>query len=622
MTTYFIQAFIYLLAAVVTVPLAKRAGLGSVLGYLIAGVLIGPITGLVGSETASIQHFAEFGVVMMLFLVGLELQPRMLWNMRHKLIGLGGLQVGLTTLIVMLAGISLGFSWKPSLVVGLIFSLSSTAIVLQTLAEKSLDKTDGGRASFSVLLFQDIAVIPMLALIPLLATPELFTSNAIQAQSAHAELSLVAHLTGWQYAAVMIGSVVAVIVAGQYFSHPLFKWVAKSGLREVFTATTLLIVIGIAALMSLVGLSPALGVFIAGMVLANSEFRHELESNIQPFKGLLLGLFFITVGAGISFEIIKNNLATVLSLSIAVITLKAVVLFGLAIIFKVRKSDGWLMALSLAQAGEFGFVVLAFAKQNQALSPEWAAILSPVVAISMIITPLLFLFFDKVIVNKYRETAPTPKETSSINKQGKVIIAGAGRFGQVINRLLMINGFNTIVLDQSVSIIERIKRINMESFFGDATQSDLLHTAGIESASLLVIAIDDKEHVLDMVKHIKHQYPKLPVVARAYDRGHAYALESAGANYVFIESYHSALEMAKTSLNALGFTAESSEAAKNHYLAIEKQHHPDLLNAWKASKDASHLFDNYLELYMQLEAAFTERDNGVDKNKHQSVKPV
>ena len=308
MTIYFIQAAAYLLVAVICVLLAKRLGLGSVLGYLIAGVIIGPVTGLAGEETNTIQHFAEFGVVMMLFVVGLELSPKALWNMKSKLIGLGGLQIGLTTLIITSLGMALDFPWQPSLVVGLIFSLSSTAIVMQTFAEKSLNKTEGGQAAFSILLSQDIAVIPMLAVIPLLAIPAYFgMPEAVSLASDHSNISLVDNLSGWQYGAVIVTAITLIIVAGHYVSKPLFTLVAKSGLREIYTATALLLVISISALMSVVGLSPALGTFLAGVVLANSEFRHELESNIQPFKGLLLGLFFITVGAGISFVSVYDN---------------------------------------------------------------------------------------------------------------------------------------------------------------------------------------------------------------------------------------------------------------------------------------------------------------------------
>ncbi|NQZ11917.1 MAG: cation:proton antiporter, partial [Algicola sp.] len=348
MTLYFIQAFIYLCAAVIAVPIAKRLGLGSVLGYLIAGVVIGPVLGLVGQETATIQHYAEFGVAMMLFLVGLELEPRILWEMRHRLLGLGGLQVLLTVLLVTGVGLIVGLTWTIALTIGLIFSLSSTAIVLQTFNEKGLNKTDGARNSFSVLLFQDIAVLPMLALIPLMALPDLVEAAQAAAHNvaqSHEEFTLVADLSGWVYGLVVVGTIVALVTAGHFLSHSLFTFVAKTGLREIFTTTALMLVVGTATLMSLLGLSPALGTFLAGVVLATSEFRHELESNIEPFKGLLLGLFFITVGAGINFDVLSANLELVILLAVAVMLVKAGVLYFLAYMFKVNNADRWLVTL-------------------------------------------------------------------------------------------------------------------------------------------------------------------------------------------------------------------------------------------------------------------------------------
>jgi len=359
MTSYFIQAFIYLCAAVIAVPLARRFGLGSVLGYLIAGVVIGPVVGLVGEETATLQHFAEFGVVMMLFLVGLELEPHVLWSMRGRLLGLGGLQVGVTVVLITLAAMMVDQDWRIALTIGLILALSSTAIVLQTLNEKGLMKTEGGQSAFSVLLFQDIAVIPMLALIPLLEMPNWagVENGFSHAQESSGRLAILADLPNWGYALVVLGVISGVIFMGLFLSRPLFRFVAQSRVREVFTATALMLVIGIAALMSLIGLSPALGTFLAGVVLANSEFRHELESNIEPFKGLLLGLFFITVGAGINFETMQAHWLLVMTISSALIVAKAAIVYGLACMFGIGSSDRWLVTLGLAQAGEFGFVL-------------------------------------------------------------------------------------------------------------------------------------------------------------------------------------------------------------------------------------------------------------------------
>ncbi|MGS0682463.1 monovalent cation:proton antiporter-2 (CPA2) family protein [Shewanella sp. 125m-7] len=603
MTAYFIQAFIYLCAAVIAVPIAKRLGLGSVLGYLIAGVVIGPIIGLVGTETNTLQHFAEFGVVMMLFLVGLELEPRMLWDMRNKLIGLGGLQVGLSILVVMGIAMGFGYGWSVALTIGMIFSLSSTAIVLQTFNEKSLSKTEGGKNAFSVLLFQDIAVIPMLAFIPLLALPELVAKAQSVAQSAaghHEELSLVAGLPGWAYAIVVLLAIASVVVGGHFLSRPLFRYVASSGLREIFTATALMLVIGIAALMSLVGLSPALGTFLAGVVLANSEFRHELESNIEPFKGLLLGLFFITVGAGINFDVLFDNIGPVMAMTFAVMLIKAVVLLVLAFIFKIRGSDRWLFALSLAQAGEFGFVLLSYTVQNNVISNEFAHILSLVVALSMFLTPGLFILFDKVILPRYEQTENS-REPDDIDEKGTVIIAGVGRFGQIVNRLLVTNGVKTVVLDHEVQQVENLRKINTKSFYGDATKPDLLHTAGIEEAKMLVIAIDDPERAVGLVEYIKHTYPHIIVMARAFDRRHLYRLRNAGADFMVSETFHSALNLGKHALIRLGVHPFKAEQQRATFYETEVIHKDTLYEAWKQVTEDDKYLVHYRDMFIQLE---------------------
>lgn len=603
MTGYFLQAFIYLVAAVIAVPIAKRLGLGSVLGYLIAGVVIGPIIGLVGEETTTIQHFAEFGVVMMLFLVGLELEPKMLWAMRHRLMGLGGFQVGGTAAVVMGIAILFGQNWSIALSIGLIFALSSTAIVLQTFHEKGLSKTEGGKNAFSVLLFQDIAVIPMLAFIPLLALPELVEKAQSAANTVaehHDEMSLVAGLPGWAYGIVITLSIAVVVVGGHYLSRPLFRFVASSGLREIFTATALMLVIGIAALMSLVGLSPALGTFLAGVVLANSEFRHELESNIDPFKGLLLGLFFITVGAGINFGILFSDFFIMIGLTLGVMLIKAGVLYCLAIAFKIRNSDRWLFTLSLAQAGEFGFVLLSFSVQNHVIPTEIAQTLSLVVALSMFLTPGLFILFDKVILPKFEKDSNV-READDVDEVGTVLIAGIGRFGQIINRLLVANNVNTVVLDIRAEQVDLLRQIETKAYFGDATQPDMLHTAGIENVKLLVIAIDNSDSSVELVKYVKHTYPHVKILARAYDRGHSYRLRQAGADYIESETYHSALELGSKAMRCLGFHPFFVEQQKTIYKTIENKQSDTLYQAWKNVAEGERFDNNYRELFMELE---------------------
>ncbi|CAE6960307.1 Belongs to the monovalent cation proton antiporter 2 (CPA2) transporter (TC 2.A.37) family [Vibrio sp. B1FIG11] len=618
MTGIFLQAFVYLIAAVIAVPLAKRLGLGSVLGYLIAGVVIGPIIGLVGEETTTIQHFAEFGVVMMLFLVGLELEPKMLWAMRNRLMGLGGLQVGGTAALIMAIALYFEQPWTTALAIGLIFALSSTAIVLQTFSEKGLTKTEGGQNAFSVLLFQDIAVIPMLAFIPLLALPELVEQAQSAAQSAaehHEELSLVAGLPGWAYGLVITASIAIVVVGGHFLSRPLFRYVASSGLREIFTATALMLVIGIAALMSLVGLSPALGTFLAGVMLANSEFRHELESNIEPFKGLLLGLFFITVGAGIDFSVLFSDFGLIIGLTLGVMALKAVILFVIALIFRIKGSNRWLFTLSLAQAGEFGFVLLSFSVQNHVIPFELSQTLALVVAISMFLTPGLFILFDKVILPRF-ESESNDRESDTIEEQGTVIIAGIGRFGQIVNRLLVSNGVETVVLDHQASQIDNMRQIGTRAYFGDATRPDMLHTAGIEHASALVVAIDNQEASVGLVKHVKHSYPNVTIIARAFDRGHGYLLRQAGADIIESETYHSALEIGGHAMKAIGIHPFYTEQQKSTYRRVECRKSDMLYEAWADDSEGERYDNNFRQLFIHLEERMAEE---MQKDRHDKL---
>jgi CPA2 family monovalent cation:H+ antiporter-2/glutathione-regulated potassium-efflux system ancillary protein KefC len=617
MTEMLSNAFIYLVAAVVAVPVAKRLGLSSVLGYLIAGVMIGPVLGLVGEEMQTLQHYAEFGVVMMLFLVGLELEPRMLWNMRSRLFGLGGLQVASTAAAVTVVAMLFGLPWQSAVAVGLMFSLSSTAIVLQTFDEKGLASTPGGRAAFSVLLFQDIAVIPMLALVPLLALPALVAAGIDAGHAGgtgHDAFSWVADLEAWEQAFVVLGSIVGVVLGGHFLSRPLFRVVAATGLREAFTAVALMLVIGVALLMMAIGLSPALGTFLAGVVLANSEFRHELETNILPFKGLLLGLFFITVGAGIQFELLGDRPSLVLGLTLGIMLLKLVLLFGLAVVFGVRRSDGWLFALSLAQAGEFGFVLLNYSVIQGVIDPAYAPILSLVVALSMFLTPLLFMFFDRAVMPRYVAGGET-RESDAIDEQAPVIIAGIGRFGQIVNRLLTANGVKTVVLDRQVGQVDNMRRIRMKSYFGDATRSDLLEAAGLAQASLFVVAIDDTEDAVSLVHELKRRHPRLGVLARGFDRGHMYRLREAGADYVVMETYHSALELGTRALRAMGIHPFKAEQLKGAFTDAEERGRDQLYRAWLKRPEGERMGDDYLQLFMELDAVLRDvmqrdRDDG------------
>ncbi|MEL7212865.1 MAG: cation:proton antiporter [Pseudomonadota bacterium] len=583
MTDFLLLAFIFLIAGVASVPIAARLGLGSVLGYLIAGILISPLLTLLNVDVISIQHFAEFGVVMMLFLVGLELQPKMLWAMRAQLAGLGGGQVVLTTLVVMGAAMALGLSWSIGLTIGLILCLSSTAIVLQSLQEKGLMKSDGGRASFSVLLSQDIAVIPMLALIPLLAMPELLGhgSEAHGEEAGHAQMSLVAGLNGWQTALVNLGAIGAVVLGGGLLSQPIFRYIAGAQLRELFTATALMMVIGIALLMSLVGLSPALGTFLGGVVLANSPYRHELESDIDPFKGLLLGLFFMTVGASINFALLATNALTIVGLTLALVAAKTGVLLLLGWMFKVKGANNWLMALGLAQAGEFAFVLLSFAVTNAVLPQDLADRLLLIVALSMLLTPALFIFYDRVIAPRYATS--DDRDADEIDEHNHIIIAGHGRVGGIVSRMLRAAGHTPTVIDHSAKQLEMLSKFGIRAYYGDATRPDLLHAAGIAEAKLFVIAIDDAEQTLELVKYMQRNYPHVHVIARAYARAHVYDLWAAGCRDVIRETYDSSLRMGRSAFEALGanrpqadeITAAFDTMDRKSIVALAEHHDPE-----------------------------------------------
>lgn len=583
MTDFLLLAFVFLIAGVIAVPIASRLGLGSVLGYLIAGIVISPVLAVLHVDVVSIQHFAEFGVVMMLFLVGLELEPKMLWSMRAKLLGLGGGQVAFTAGAVMGVAMLFGISWTVALAIGLVMALSSTAIVLQTLAEKGLMKSDGGQSSFSVLLFQDIAVIGMLALVPLLALPELAEALSHAEGGDHgASLSLVDGLPGWGVALVTLTAIATVIVVGSLLTGPIFRFIAAAQLRELFVATALMIVIGIALLMTLVGLSPALGTFLAGVVLANSEYRHELESDIDPFKGLLLGLFFMTVGAGINFGLLLDNFGMIVGLTLGLMALKVAVLYGLGVMFKLRGSDRWLFSLGLAQAGEFGFVLLAFAVSNAVIPTDLADKMLLIVALSMLLTPALFILFDRVIVPRFTQT--DTREMDEITETSNIIIAGHGRVGGMVSRMLRGAGLTPTVIDFSSKHLEMLKAFNVQAYYGDATRPDLLHAAGIGEAKLFVIAIDDKAQITELVKYVRHHYPDLHIVARAVDRSHVYDLWAAGCRDIIRETYDSSLRMGRSAMEALGHTRDQSdrmaevftEMDQNAMLLVAEHHDPDV----------------------------------------------
>ena len=543
----FTTAFVYLLAAVIAVPIAQRIGLGSVLGYLLAGTVIGPFgIGLVGSEGSDVMHFAEFGVVMMLFVIGLELRPARLWQMRGPILGLGGAQVFVTAALFASIALALGFRHRMAIAIGLILALSSTAIVLQLLAEKSLMKTAGGQASFSVLLFQDMAVLPMLVILPLLATLPPAESGA------HFGSTLVANLPGWQHALLVIAAIAAVILGGRFLLRPMFRFIAATKLREMFTATALLLVLGIALLMQEVGLSPALGTFLAGVVLAESEYRHQLETDIEPFKGLLLGLFFISVGASIDFALVMSEAGNVGYLVTGMLVLKVAVLLLLGRVFHLDWNQAALLALSLAQGSEFAFVLCSFATQNGVLTREVANVIVAAVALTMAVTPFLLMIYEKFLQPRVM-TVLRQRDPDEIDEHDNpVILAGVGRFGHIVARFVRANGFGVTVLDFDAEQVEMLRRFGIKAFYGDATRLDMLRNAGAERAKLLVITLANQANVLKLIKTARENFPNLRILARAVSRQHAYELLRHGVNDVYRETFGSALELSGDALKVLG----------------------------------------------------------------------
>ena len=551
---FLIGAFVYLAAAVIAAPIASRLGLGSVLGYLAAGILIGPaVLGLVGSEGQDVMHFAEFGVIVMLFLVGLELQPSKLWSLRKPILGLGGLQVSGTALAMALVGYVIGLDWKAAMVSGLILAMSSTAIVIQNLNERGQLKTFAGQSSFSVLLFQDIAVIPMLALLPLLA---------VRQSASHESTNLIASLPAWAQTLSVLAAVAAIVLAGRYLMRPLFRFVAQSGIREIFVAFALLIVVGITLLMQFVGLSAALGTFLAGVVLAESEYRHELEMDLDPFKGLLLAVFFMAVGAGIDFNLLMANPVQILGLVAGFVLLKLVVLYAIARIFRMKGPDSAHFAFSLAQGGEFAFVLISVCLGLGLLAASQASLLVAIVAISMALAPLLMITNETLIQPLFARGGEI-RPTDIIDESARVIIAGHGRFGMTVGRMLQGKSYKTVVLDHDAEQIDALRKFGFKLFYGDASRVDLLEAAGARTAEILVVAVDEREKISEIVATAKKHFPNLRIFARAFDRVHAYELINAGVNDAYREVFSSSLDMAEDVLAALGqHPFEAHRAAK------------------------------------------------------------
>ena len=538
------SSLIYLSAAVLVVPLSKALGLGSIIGYLVAGIAIGPWgLGLV-SSVQDVLHFAEFGVVLMLFLVGLELEPKRLWNLRRPIFGWGTAQVVSCAAVLFAAGCAVGAEWRVALVASLGLALSSTAIALQVFGERNLLKTPSGQAGFSILLFQDVAAIPILALLPLLA-------------GATAAEQSISGLDRALEAAKIIGVIGGIILGGRLLLRPILRWIARSDTPEIFTAAALLLVVAIAALMQLVGLSMALGAFLAGVLLAESEYRRELETDIEPFKGLLLGLFFIAVGMSINFGVLIASPWIMAALVVGFMVVKLAVIYALAKAMGIAYQERPVFTLLLAQGGEFAFVVFQAAGPD-VLPPEITSLLIGAVALSMLLSPLLLVLLDKFVLPRYSRNHGPQLEEISEQQDAKVLICGFGRYGQIVGRMLMSQGLRVTVLDHDADTVEGLRQFGFRVFYGDATRLDLLRTAGAGTAKAIVVAVDDIEQSLEIVDLVKENFPQARIIARARNVTHLFQLRDRGVTDVEREVFESSLRSARATLEALGWPAHEA----------------------------------------------------------------
>jgi monovalent cation:proton antiporter-2 (CPA2) family protein len=551
-TSHFLfQAAIYLSAAIILVPLFKRLGLGSVLGYLIAGILIGPSALKLIADPEHVLHFAEFGVVLMLFLIGLELESQKVWELRKLLFGLGGTQVTLTILLVTVIAHTLTFSWSEAIIIGMGVAMSSTAIGLTALIEKKQLHTAGGQAAFATLLFQDLSVIPLFMLLAFLAPNRSASSFDLLA------------------VAVAVAVIVAIVLASRTILRPIMRMIAQTGVREIFVAFSLLLVIGISLAMESVGLSMALGTFLAGVLLADSEYRYELRLDIEPVKGLLLGLFFIAVGMTVDLNLVANQPLLIFGFALLIVAIKIAVLMGLGSLFKYPLRDKLLFGVAISQIGEFAFVIFGLALAQDSISRETYNILNAIVAVSMLTTPVLLLLYDRFLSLQCSER---PKD--AIPENNAVIIAGFGRFGQIVGRVLVAKGITPTLIDNDPNQVDLMREFGWRCYYGDASRLDLLEEAGIAEAKLLVIAVNDSAAALEMAKLVKERWPGVAMVARARSRTDAFDLRELDLNPIR-ETFYSSLEAARQSLLAIG---ESASSAANIVAQFEK-HDLDQLEA-------------------------------------------
>jgi glutathione-regulated potassium-efflux system ancillary protein KefC len=587
-------SLVYLAAAVIAVPLARMLGLGSIIGYLGAGILIGPWGLRFIKDPADMLHFAEFGVVLMLFLVGLELEPRRLWSLRRPIFGWGSVQLFGSALLMAGVGVLAGVDWRLALVVALGLAMSSTAIGLGVLAERNLMPTTSGQSILSVALLQDVAAIPILALVPLLAV-----------SGAHVDDG-----AGWLGAAKALGVIAAIVLGGRLLLRPALRWIAGSRTPEIFTAASLLLVVATAALMQAVGLSMALGAFLAGVLLAESEYRRELETDIEPFKGLLLGLFFIAVGMSIDFQVILQRPLLIALLVVAFLLLKALVLWLMARAMPLPKPERPVFIILLAQGGEFGFVVFQTAAQAGVIDAPASSLLVAVVAISMLLSPLLLVAADRWWIPRLAGTTRKALPEIAEPQNQSVIIAGFGRYGQIVGRLLYANGVTPTVLDHDAEQIEAMRRFGWRVFYGDATRLDLMRTAGADKARLLVLAIDDVDQSLEVARMVRHNFPQLAVVARARNVRHFYALRELGVTLIERETLDSALMSARSALEVLGWHPHEARTLALRFRRHNVQQLDLMAPHWK---DEAKLITAAKQGRLQLEELFAQERDAAHK---------
>lgn len=545
------------------VPLVRKLGFSSVIGYILGGIIIGPFVLKLTGNADDVMHATEFGVVMLLFIVGLELEPKKFWAMRRVILGLGGLQMIATTALLYAIFYTFGWNYKISMALALCFSLSSTAIVLQILKEKNLFNTASGEASFSILLLQDIAVIPILAFLPWIANPDADQIN-------HSAL-LINMLPNWVKPFSILIGVGILIILGRYIFVPFLRYVSSSGMNELLTATSLFLVVGVSQLMVLVGLSPALGAFLAGVMLANSEFRHELESNINPFRGLLLAVFFVSVGSTINFNIIKDDPLFIFSVVAIVLVVKFAVLFSIGKLFKMSNEQNLLMSFGLSQVGEFALVLLSFSTKLYLINEELNSQMMAVVAITMCITPILLLINEKLIDPYFNiKVSDDSHKNDGMFGDHKIIIVGYGHFGSTVGRLLKVNGFQATILDHDSDRVSMLRDNGLKVFYGDATRIELLSVAGAEKAEILVLCLDSPEDNYKIIQMTRKHFPHLKIFVRARNRLDTYDFLNKGVENIYRETLGTAVDMGVDILQAAGMRRYAARRIGHRFEIIDK----------------------------------------------------